>query len=247
MKKLLFIVPVIFIFLLLSARKSPTLISIISQTPTPTVFKEKSNDSYTIIKTKPDRVTLIPNFSDKKISNELMQENNCTSGVNGGFYDTANQPLGLFISNFQTVHAPVESALLNGYIVIDANNGVFIGRDLPDMQNRIALQTGPLLIINGQPLTLAIKNDEPARRMIAAVNTDGSIIFIVLYKTDAVFDGPMLGDVPSALTAINTKEMLNITDAINLDGGSASAFYSDRRKFSELTPVGSFFCIKELQ
>lgn len=244
MKKifLLLLIPIVFLLFL---RKKPQQQEIIL--PTPTTFEEKSKDGYAIIKTEPDRVTLIPNFSEKKLSREILESNNCSAGINGGFYDTQNQPLGLFVSNFQTAHKAIENALLNGFIGIGANNGTFIGHELLDMHNRIALQTGPLLIANGKPLPLAIKNDEHARRMVAAIDADSTMMFLSLYNSDSVFDGPLLRDVPTMLTEINQKELLNIVNAINLDGGSASAFYNGSTELSELTPIGSFFCIKELQ
>lgn len=174
----------------------------------------------------------------------MIKENNCTSGINGGFYDTENRPLGLFVNNFQTLRDPIKSKLLNGYLGIGATDSVFMGDELLDTHNRVVLQTGPLLMVNGQPVVLAITNDEPARRMVAAVDRDNYIVFMALYEPTSVFDGPLLEDLPTLVAAVDKEESLNVIDAVNLDGGSASAFYGPERTLRELTPVGSFFCVK---
>lgn len=228
--------------------------TVILTVPTPTILPKShktimvGNETmgYDTIVAQPSQVSLISNFSEKKTSSELIVDNSCKAGINGGFYDTAYRPLGLFITDFQAVGRAINSTLFNGYIGIGANNDAFIGDELLDVGNRIALQTGPLLITNGQPRTLAIKNDEHARRMIAAITSSGELALISLYQPESVFDGPLLTDVPQFVAALAKQEALNITNAINLDGGSASAFYGDSLTLSELTSVGSFFCIKSL-
>jgi hypothetical protein len=42
--------------------------------------------------------------------------------------------------------------------------------------------------------------------------------------------------------AISEKLGWSVTEAINLDGGTASAFYTDKVYLKELNPVGSAFC-----
>lgn len=220
---------------------------IISPAPLPlakTITVNGQTMAYAFTIPHPSRVTLLPNFSKPKTSQEIIKENNCTSGINGGFYDTENRPLGLFVNNFQTLRDPIKSKLLNGYLGIGATNNVFMGDELLDTHNRVVLQTGPLLMVNGQPVVLAITNDEPARRMVAAVDRDNYIVFMALYEPASVFDGPLLEELPMFVAAVDREESLNVIDAVNLDGGSASAFYSPETTLSELTPIGSFFCVK---
>jgi len=198
---------------------------------------------YAFVSVDPKNLTLIPNFDEKKTSSELMQEHSCVSGVNGGFYDANNRPLGLFMSDGVTLREKSENALINGFVGVTNQNMTFISNEIgPDM--RFIMQTGPFLLSNGLPHTLAIKNDEHARRLIVAQSTDGDFIFIALYDPDNTFNGPLLGDLPLFISEINRIELLNITEAINLDGGSASAFYNGDTTLSELTSIGSFFCVQ---
>lgn len=199
--------------------------------------------NYAIIITQPSNVSLIANFSAKKTSDELIGDTACIAGINGGFYDTSNRPLGLFSINGMTLRDKSSSMLINGFFGVTNEDSPFI-TPIPRDDVRFILQTGPLLISQGIPYKLAIRKDEHTRRMIAAITTGDAILFIALYQSDAVFDGPLLADVPEFISEINKKELLNITEAINLDGGSASAFYNGETTLSELTSIGSLFCVK---
>ncbi len=173
-----------------------------------------------------------------------MTENHCTSIINGGYYDRQNKPLGLFQVGSTIYSQQIKSDLVNGFIWTHASVSAAISIELPHLPFLFALQTGPILIREGKQLSLTINNDTPARRMVAAINMDKHIIFLTLYNGDSVYEGPLLADLPNIVSKISSKENLGITDAINLDGGSASAFYNADTHISELTPVGSIFCIK---
>jgi uncharacterized protein YigE (DUF2233 family) len=171
-----------------------------------------------------------------------MSENNCVSAVNGGFYDKQNRPLGYFQSNGKTFTPKIDSDLLNGFLWENASGSAVISRELPNTTVIFALQTGPMLMFDEKTLLLSINNDSRARRMVAGKNMYNQLVFFTVYNGDSVYDGPLLTDLPSVIQAIGTKENLNIAEAINLDGGSASAFYSGDTRLSELTPVGSLVC-----
>lgn len=225
-----------------STQQPMTLTPTPSTTQTQTVTVNGETMGYAYIVSKPQQVSLIPNFTQKKTSSELMEEYSCVAGINGGFYDTNDQPLGLFISHGTTLRDTVTNALINGFVGVDGNTA-FISHEAP-INADFALQTGPRLITSGTPHRLQLASDEHARRMIVALTTDNILVFIALYQPDSVFDGPLLADVPLYLSTINQKELLNITDAINLDGGSASSFYNTDIALGELTSIGSLFCVQ---
>ncbi len=199
--------------------------------------------TYAFFRSPPTDISLIPNFDSKTDVTSLILSNTCNSAVNGGFYDTKSQPLGYFVTKGQKIHNSIQSTLLNGYFWIDEGKASITSTP-PSKSTGIALQTGPMLVENGKPRILHLSNDEHARRMIAVIENTGNVIFLTLYNTDAVFEGPLLRTLPELVDKIALLESLGITSAINLDGGSASAFYSDTTKLSELTLVGSVFCIK---
>ncbi len=212
----------------------------VQETPSPTPVDTPANEQqYTHASFfVPDTsdISLLPNFTQKKTSAALIEENNCTYAINGGFYDTSNRPLGLFRIGENVRTKQIQSSLLNGFL---SDDGITVA--VPT--GRFVLQSGPLLIQRGNPLPLKIQNDEHARRMVAAKTGEG-LVFLTVYKEDSVFEGPLLAELPKVIQKINTKENLGIVDAINLDGGSASAFKNAETTLSELTPVGSLFCIK---
>jgi uncharacterized protein YigE (DUF2233 family) len=199
--------------------------------------------AYASIKTYAADISLIPNFTQKTSVESMRDTYQCAQAVNGGFYDTKNTPLGYFLTDSYT-HPQMQSALFNGYFTVSSGNEASITSSLPTHPLRIGLQSGPLLFMNNQVQSLRIQNDENARRIVAAITDDGGVLFIVLYTAESPFNGPLLADLPSLLSAVNTTELLHIVSALNLDGGSASAFFSPDTTLSELTPSGSVFCIK---
>ena len=193
----------------------------------------------------PSAISVIPNFSEKKESRSLMEGNSCTDAINGGFYTKSDSPLGLFRINNHDIGPEIESRLVDGFFWADDQGRIAISSQLPEQSVRFAIQIGPMLISKGDTILLSINKDTHARRMIVAQTTDGLIIFASVYNAESVFDGPKLSDVPAILERISKKENLTISEAINLDGGSASAYYHGDTSLSELTFIGSLFCIKQ--
>lgn len=201
--------------------------------------------AYDIIRVAtPSSVTLVPNFTQKDDVTSLMDAHGCTQAINGGFYSEDSKPLGYFRTEESRVSSKILSDLFNGFFWIDTEEHPVIASELMNEPARIGLQSGPLLLFNSEPLKLAIHNDAGARRMVVAVTTDGNLLFMTLYSKDSVFDGPNLADLPSIVSEVSQKENLHIGEALNLDGGSASSFVSTTVNLSELTPVGSLFCIR---
>jgi uncharacterized protein YigE (DUF2233 family) len=189
-----------------------------------------------------DQITLLPNFEEKLASKELREIHNCKSLINGGFYTPEITPTGLFITENKVIRQPVASTLTDGFIISDGNT-VYIGT-VPQNNARWALQAGPLLFLNGTQRTLSFVRDEPARRVIAIKSARGHIYFVIIYKTGSAFSGPKLVDLPALVNEFAKKINIEVTDAINLDGGSASAFLSGSVDLTEISQIGSFFCVK---
>jgi uncharacterized protein YigE (DUF2233 family) len=221
----------------------------ISNTPVPSL-KPKVIESrngltaYFIISVNiPSDVKLIPNFSEKLLSNQVMESKSCKYLINGSFYDKNYQPLGLFTVSNKIYKEESNNPLINGFIWKTSNNQIQIDKNSISTNINWILQTGPILIYDNQAVDLDIHNDESARRVLAAITSDNKLFFIALFANDNINSGPYLGSVPDIVTAISTKENLKIARAINLDGGSASVFISPEISLTELTTVGSFFCI----
>lgn len=191
---------------------------------------------------------LINNLVKKNSAELLMKQNNCRIGINGGFYDTNDRPLGLLIAEGVTIRKEINSNLFNGFIYSVNEKKLLLGDKVPENVNLIsAVQTGPLLISSGVPIELKLTTDKPARRMVMAdVGSGQSVITLIAVTSEnAVLDGPLLDELPAIMEMIWKKEgWLAINMAINLDGGAASAFYTPNFKLQEWSAVGSWWCIK---
>ncbi len=258
MKKLLILICVVVILgLLISlkhSRSTPSTPSAITPSPTgnsttnsPSLsftFDEMSLEVFFFQVKKEETIQLIPNYAERKLTRDIIQEHSCIKGINGGFYDTNNAPLGLVQSGSSRIGAPLSSNLFNGYLAIRGSI-TQIGRSVPQENWDIILQSGPILIENGSALNLKLTADEHARRSVALVSED-TVYFLSIFEKESLYSGPLLTTLPEVIKTFASLKNIPITSAINLDGGGASAFYFPPATLSELMTVGSFFCISEV-
>jgi|GEM_PF-623269 len=191
------------------------------------------------------KLHLLPNFSEKLSAESVKNINKCESIINGGFYYENNTPIGLFQINNDEISNEIASNFFNGFFFVSSDEKAGIRREIPTLNFNFALQSGPILIERNNPLDLKIINDEEDRRIVVAVNRESEIFFISLYKSDFEIKGPLLSDVPIFLKELEDKIGENFETALNLDGGTASAFYAPGISLREITSVGSFFCVKK--
>lgn len=190
----------------------------------------------------PNQLKLIPNYVEQKTSKDLVQSYACQLAINGGFYDENNRPLGLVIADGLLIHNARANSLLNGFFSLSASGSSRIDYTL-HFDDNLALQSGPIVIIDGEPVDLRLTDDKTSRRMVVALN-DTSVVFVSVFNPVVEVLGPRLDDLPDILMAISETEKLELDSAINLDGGKASAFYSPDTILSEVTPVGSLLCMR---
>lgn len=191
----------------------------------------------------PKLLIFIPNYTEKRTSPEIKKSYGCNRLVNAGFYNKDGSPIGLVVNNGSIINNFQENSLFNGIFSIDNNCSPLISLNILN-NPKLAVQSGPILMLNGQTANLNINDGESARRIVVAITNDGKLIFLSFYKSDNVYEGPLLADLPTHLQKFEKLSDINISYAINLDGGSASVFISDRINLGELTNVGSFFCGK---
>ncbi len=192
---------------------------------------------------------LYSNSKNMDNSRDLIDKHHCSILVNGGFYDTKDKPIGWLVSNHKEISHPVISSLLNGYLFVDQKTFT-ISPHRPKNTSQIGLQSGPLLILDSKPLLLKIKDDQPRRRNLAIKDSFSNLIFMTVVGSDSQFSGPLLADLPNLLIEIQKITSQTFNSAINLDGGSASAFFisntltnsTESFYLKEFSPVGSFFC-----
>ena len=141
------------------------------------------------------------------------------AGVNGGYFDPQNAPVGLLISDGKSI-APFRKARLLSGVLVASKGRVELLRSAeysPRKNATAALQCGPFLVDGGAPVP-GLNDTRPARRSF--VLTGGA-------------DRAALGSCSSVTLAqlsqiLSTPRLLpdfKIQRALNLDGGSSSAFW----------------------
>lgn len=183
---------------------------------------------------------LIPNYTNKFSSDQLMKEHACRFGINGGFYSADNKPLGRLVVDEKELEKERKSLLFNGFINVKSTFEI----SRLSRNDNYVLQTGPLLVENSRPDVLTLATDKPARRMVAVTDSRNKAMMMAIYSDISSVDGPLLAKLPKILESIGKLEKILIVRAINLDGGSASAFYSNDTVIKEWQPVGSWWCLE---
>ncbi len=198
--------------------------------------------SVSLWKANPWNLKLIPNFIKKQGSKEFGITSSCKYLANAGFYSKENNPIGLFITNGETIGKWQENNLLDGILTVNELMTPRITRVVPRDSLNIAVQTGPIIKENGSFITLKIMNDSLDRRSVAGITGENELYFLSFYEPNSNYSGPLLADLPTALKTFEEKTGIVFADAINLDGGSASVFKNNNTSLEEITPVGAFFC-----
>lgn len=188
----------------------------------------------------PSKLSLHLNLEEKKTAVTASAELGCKVLVSGGFYNKEGKPIGLFVSNSKMLSNWQENSLFNGVFGVTKDGKPKVnarGGNLVD-----AVQSGPVFVQDGVSRELNIKNDEPERRVVGVVTSEEKLVFLSFYNPASYYLGPNLEDVAGLLKSFEKETGIKIRDAINLDGGTASAFYTEGVSLTELRPVGSYFC-----
>ncbi|HWM25473.1 MAG TPA: phosphodiester glycosidase family protein [Chthoniobacterales bacterium] len=180
---------------------------------------ERANVNLALFSTKSATVRVIDNPTGEDSLAAAMRREHCLAGVNGGYFDPADAPVGLVISGGKLI-APLRKArLLSGVMIVSAGR-VQILRSAeysPKRKATEALQCGPFLVDRGQPVP-GLNDTRPARRTF--VLTGGPDRAAV-----GLCSGVTLADLAKILATEGIAPQLKVQRALNLDGGSSSAFW----------------------
>ena len=149
----------------------------------------------------------------------LMPRENCLAGVNGGYFDPENKPVGLLISDGKVV-APLRKARLLSGVMIVSNGRIQLLRVAEYSSKRkatAAVQCGPFLVDRGQPVA-GLNDTRSARRtFIVTGGPDRAAIGFCSAVT--------LAQLGRILATPEIAPDVKVQRALNLDGGSSSAFW----------------------
>jgi len=210
-----------------------------------TTFNAQTYNYHYFIVDQPQNLTLHSNLDQKQDSTQLVKDFQCQSLINGNFYDDSDNHLG-WLYNYPNQISPTRTNdLFNGYLYLDSSNQLHLDTSNPNHQVIWGIQSGPILISNNYPRKLTLNTDQSRRRSLAAITDQNQLILLMITDNSSQLLGPSLTQLPNILTQIATEQNWQLTNAINLDGGSASAFYHQDTHINEINPIGSFFCLKE--
>ncbi len=248
---LLMALVLIFLVSLLIHPSSSTNLPFPTSTPTPTLidtshqiyFKNQNYRYYYYQIPSTAKIELIPNFSPSHSAAEIIKER-CDFAINGGLYTKEAKPVGLFYLNGQYLAPLITHSTFNGLLLQNKNGKLNLLSQNDFDQNfdqlNFVFQSGPYFDFSAPAKTHI--NQEYDRRHLVLKDDQNHFYFFSISFSDQAFSGPKLDDIPEFFSLSDIKKIANFTNALNLDGGSASAFYNGHYLLQELTPIGSLLC-----
>lgn len=195
-----------------------------------------------IYSTKSCRLRIIDQPTEPQLDlAEAMSRGNFLAAVNGGYFDPDYKPIGLLIVD-GTIIAPLQKArLLSGVLSASAKK-VQISRVAEfslAQKPEAAVESGPMIVDLGKSVR-GLESTRAARRTFAAVGAGDKAA--LGFCSDVT-----LADLSNILSTILIPDF-KIQRALNLDGGSSSAFWFKRANGSafsiaEQKPVRDFVAI----
>jgi exopolysaccharide biosynthesis protein len=203
-----------------------------------TAADQRANLDLAIFSGKSCTLRVIDNPDGQTLA-AVMSREKCVSGVNGGYFDANFEPIGLRIVNKKMV-APLRRARLITGVLMTSPRGVQIvrAREFSPRQKIVAaIQCGPFLVEASQRVR-GLNESAVARRTFAATARNDRALLGLCSEVS-------LADLATVLAAVPIAADLKIQRAINLDGGSSSAFWFARENgnafsVSEQKPVHDF-------
>jgi hypothetical protein len=204
---------------------------------------ERASLELAIFSTKSCRLRAVDQPSDPRLDLEdVMARGNFLAGVNGGYFDPEYNPIGLLIVDGKVI-APLQKARLLSGVLSATVRKVQISRVAefsPNQKLEAAVESGPMLVDQAKSVR-GLESSKIARRTFAAVVASGDKAALG-FCSDVT-----LADLANILPIVTIPEF-KIQRALNLDGGSSSAFWFKRANGSpfsipERKPVRDFVAI----
>lgn len=192
------------------------------------------------------RLLILNNVNNVQRLNQAMEQHDCLAGVNGGYFQPDNTPLGLLISEGRKIQNFHRSKLLSGVVMVRDNRVTLLRRAefSPAMNPTQALQAGPFLIDQGKPVA-GLHNEKRARRTLILTNQAGH------YGLALVQTPVTLAELAHLLATPEVIYELSLQRALNLDGGTSSALWARTLEGNFYVPefkrVRNFLCVQSVR
>ena len=163
-------------------------------------------------------------------------------GVNGGYFDTEFKPIGLRVVDGRTI-SPLRRARLITGILLQSDRGIDVVRVGEFSRTKkivAAVQSGPFLVEANKRIR-GLNDSQLARRTFAGIATNDRALL-------GVCSGVSLAELANILATASIVADSKIRRAMNLDGGSSSAFWFAREDGSAFSisaqkPVRDFVAV----
>jgi uncharacterized protein YigE (DUF2233 family) len=186
------------------------------------VSGDRASLEVAIFPTKTCRLRLVDQSAEPRAELEdVMATGNFLAGVNGGYFDPDYRPIGLLIVDGKIV-TPLQKARLLSGVLSSTGKKLQISRVAEFSINSkpdAAIECGPMIVDAGKSVK-GLESTKSARRSFAAVTAGDKAA--IGFCSDVT-----LADLSAILAAIVIPDF-KIQRALNLDGGSSSAFWFKR-------------------
>jgi hypothetical protein len=203
---------------------------------------ERAMVEIAIFSPKSCTLRVIENERGSRTLAEAMKPEKCLAGTNGGYFDAKFNPIGLRINNGETISPLRRARLLTGVLAVSPHQvEIMRTREFSPKQKLLtAIQCGPFLVDLCQAVR-GLDDSRLARRTFAATSTGGRAAL-------GVCSDISLADLAMLLATTSLVKDFKMRRALNLDGGSSTAFWfarANNEAFSipEQKPVRDFVAI----
>jgi len=162
----------------------------------------------------------------------MMKREKFVCGVNGGYFDTEFKPIGLRIAD-GTTFSPLRRARLITGILLQSDRGIDVVRVSEFSRTKkivAAIQSGPFLV-EGNKRIRGLNDAQLARRTFAGIAANDRAL--LGFSSDV-----SLAELANILATAPIVSDSKIRRAMNLDGGSSSAFWFAREDGSAFSIAG---------
>ena len=162
----------------------------------------------------------------------VMKREKYVCGVNGGYFDTEFKPIGLRVTD-GTTFSPLRRARLITGILLQLDRGIDVIRvsEFPRTKKTVAaIQSGPFLVEANKRIR-GLNDSQLARRTFAGIATNDRAL--LGFCSDV-----SLAELANILATAPIVSDSKIRRAMNLDGGSSSAFWFAREDGSAFSVAG---------
>lgn len=152
----------------------------------------------------------------------MMKREKCLCGVNGGYFDPEFKPIGLRVAGGQTF-SPLRRARLITGVLLQSQRGIDVIRVGEFSQTRkivAGIQSGPFLVERSERIR-GLNQSQRARRTFAAIASNDRALL-------GLCSNVSLAELANILATAPVAGDYKIRRAMNLDGGSSSAFWIAR-------------------